>query len=63
MTVESSCSLLCTLNLDDVEKVVSEAYHQDGPGRPPRKPVGIFKALIIKRVQQIPGDRELYWRS
>jgi hypothetical protein len=52
MTVESSCSLLCTLNLDDVEKAVSEAYHQDGPGRPPRKPVGIFKALIIKRVQQ-----------
>jgi transposase len=52
--------------LDDVEKVVSEAYHQDGPGRPPRKPVGIFKALIIKRVQQIPSDRELYrrlWRD
>ena len=48
--------------MDDVEDGVSEAYHQDGAGRPPRKPIGIFKALIVKRVQQIPSDRELYRR-
>jgi hypothetical protein len=30
-----------------------------GVGRPPRKPIGIFKALIVKRVKQIPSDREL----
>jgi len=60
--IENSCSILCRLNLDDVEEVVSEAYHHEGPGRPPRKPMGIFKALIIKRVQQIPSDRELYRR-
>src|SRR4030042_2007693 len=59
---ECSCSILRSLNLDDIEEVVSEAYHQKGAGRPPRKPIGIFKALIVKRVKQIPSDRELYRR-
>jgi len=53
---------LRSLNLDNIEEVVSEAYHQEGAGRPPRKPIGIFKALIVKRVKQIPSDRELYRR-
>ena len=57
---EFSCAILSKLNLDDIEKVVKEAYHhKDDPGRPPRKPMGIFKALIIKRFQQIPSEREL----
>lgn len=59
---EGSCSILRRLNLDDIEEVVSEAYHREGAGRPPRKPIGIFKALIVKRVKQIPSDRELYRR-
>jgi len=54
------CTILSKLNLDDIEKVVNEAYHhKDDPGRPPRKPMGIFKALIVKRLQQIPSEREL----
>src|SRR3990170_6855143 len=56
---ESSCAILSKLNLYDVEKVVKETYREDGPGRPPRKPMGIFKALIVKRLQQIPSEREL----
>ena len=56
---ESSCVILSKLRLDDIEKVVNEAYHKDGPGRPPRKPMGIFKALLAKRLQQIPSEREL----
>lgn len=28
--------------------MVWEPYHKDGPGRPPRSPFGIFKALIVK---------------
>ena len=57
---EFSCAILSKLNLDDIERVVKEAYHkEDGPGRPPRKPMGIFKALIVKRLQQIPSEREL----
>jgi transposase len=59
---KSSCSILRSLNLDDIEETLSEAYHQKGAGRPPRKPIGIFKALIIRRVKQIPSDRELYRR-
>ncbi|MGA2682936.1 MAG: transposase, partial [Candidatus Bathyarchaeia archaeon] len=55
-----SCTILSKLNLDDIEKVVKEAYHKEGsPGRPPRKPMGIFKALMVKRFQQIPSEREL----
>jgi len=48
--------------LDDVEEVVREPYHSDGAGRPPRSPLGILKALTVKRVRQIPSDRELYRR-
>jgi len=50
------------LNLDNIEKTIQEAYHQEGPGRPPRNPLGIFKALMTKRLRQIPSDRELYRR-
>lgn len=60
METESSCSILRSLKLDDIEEVVSEAYYQDGAGRPPRKPIGIFKALTGKRVKLIPSDRKLY---
>jgi IS5 family transposase len=60
---ESSCVILSKLDLDDVEEVVCEAYHRDGSvGRPPRKPMGISKALMMKRLQQVPSDRELYRR-
>ena len=55
-----SCTILSKLNLDDIEKVVKTAYHKENSqGRPPRKPMGIFKALIAKRLQQIPSEREL----
>jgi hypothetical protein len=51
---ERSCVILSALNLDDVESSVLEAYHPNGsPVRPPRKPMGIFKALIVKRIQQV----------
>ena len=49
-------------NLDNIEKTIHTAYHQEGPGRPPRNPLGIFKALMAKRLRQIPSDRELYRR-
>ncbi|MFH1328740.1 MAG: transposase [Candidatus Bathyarchaeota archaeon] len=57
---ECLCDIFSKLNLDDIEKVVKEAYHrEDGPGRPPRKPMGIFKALLVKRFLQVPSEREL----
>jgi len=55
-------SILSTLNLDDIEKTISQPYHQIGPGRPPRSPLGIFKALMVKQLRHIPSDRELYRR-
>ena len=48
--------------LDDFEEVVWEVYHRCGPGRPPRNPLGILKVLIVKRIRDIPSDRELYRR-
>jgi len=59
---EDSSFILSKLDLDDIEEVVWEPYHKDGPGRPPRNPMGIFKALIIKRLRQVPSDKELYRR-
>ena len=55
-------SILSMLDLDDVEEAVSQPYHDSGPGRPPRNPPGIFKALMVKRLRHIPSDRELYRR-
>jgi transposase len=46
--------------LDDVEEFVCEPYRHSGTGRPPRNPMGILKALIVKRFRNIPSDRQLY---
>ena len=59
---QSSSLILSRLDLGEVEDVVWEPYHRVGPGRPPRNPMGIFKALIIGRVEQVSGDKELYRR-
>lgn len=56
---EDSSFVSSKLDLDGIEEVVGEQYDKDGAGRPPRNPVGIFKALIIKRLRQVPSDREL----
>jgi transposase len=48
--------------LDDLEEFVWEPYRHDGAGRPPRNPLGILKALIVKRFRNIPSDRQLYRR-
>ena len=54
--------ILSALDLHDIENTVWEPYHRGGAGRPPRNPLGIFKALVVKRLRQIPSDRELYRR-
>jgi len=48
--------------LDDLEDAVCEPYRHDGAGRPPRNPLGILKALVVKRFRNIPSDRALYKR-
>ena len=59
---EDVASILSMLNPQDIEQTISQPYHQEGPGRPPRSPLGIFKALIVKQLRNIPSDRELYRR-
>jgi len=59
---EDVTTILTKLDLDDIEEMVSQPHHETGPGRPPRSPLGIFKALMIKQLRCIPSDRELYRR-
>lgn len=59
---EDVVSILSKLNLDNIEEIISQPYIKTGPGRPPRKPLGIFKALMVKQLRRIPSDRELYRR-
>jgi len=59
---EDVTSILSKINLDNIEKTIKEPYHKTGAGRPPRNPLGIFKALMIKLLRSIPSDRELYRR-
>jgi len=57
---EGSRFILSKLELDDVERIVRGAYHRDGSvGRPPRKPLGIFKAHLLRRLRHVPSDRML----
>ena len=60
--IEDVTHILSKLNLDDIEQTISEPYLKKGPGRPARKPMGIFKALMVKQLRNIPSDRELYRR-
>jgi transposase len=59
---EDVVSILSKLNLDNIEKTISQPYLKTGAGRPSRKPLGIFKALMVKQLRHIPSDRELYRR-
>ena len=59
---EDVVSILSKLNLDDIEKIISQPYLKAGAGKPLRNPIGIFKALMVKQRRNIPSDRELYNR-
>jgi transposase len=53
-------TLFGKVDLAFAEKVLNESYHVKGsPGRPPRKPLGIFKAHLLRRLRHIPSDRML----
>jgi len=50
------------LDLTPIHHILWKNLHTEGPGRPSRRPLGIFKALIVKQLRCIPSDRELYRR-
>jgi hypothetical protein len=50
-------TLFCKVDLSFAKHVLDEAFHPIGsPGRPPRNPLGIFKAHIVKRLKHIPSE-------
>jgi len=53
-------TLFGKVDLSFAEKVLNESYHpKDSPGRPPRKPLGVFKAHLLRRLRHVPSDRML----
>jgi hypothetical protein len=53
-------TLFGKVDLSFAEKVLNEAYHpKDSAGRPPRKPLGVFKAHLLRRLRHVPSDRML----
>jgi transposase len=58
------CETLETLfgrvDLSFAQKVLNEPFHAIGSrGRPPRNPLGLFKAHLLRRLRRIPSDRML----
>lgn len=53
-------TLFCKVDLSFAQKVLNEPFHPVGSrGRPPRNPLGLFKAHLVKRLKHIPSDRML----
>lgn len=53
-------TLFCKVDLSFAKRILDEPYHAaDSPGRPPRNPLGVFKAHLVKRLKHIPSDRML----
>ncbi len=51
-------TLFGKVDLSFAETVLNESYHAVGsPGRPPRGPLGVFKAHHLRRLRNIPSDR------
>jgi len=53
-------TLFCKVDLSFAQNVLNEPYHPLGSrGRPPRSPLGLFKAHLLRRLRHIPSDRML----
>jgi len=47
------------IDLSFAERLVKSCFHTHGPGRPPRSPLGVFRAFIIMRMKRVPSLRAL----
>lgn len=47
------------VDLSRAESVVCGCFHSSGPGRPPRKPLGLFRAFIVMRMRGVRSLREM----
>jgi hypothetical protein len=41
------------------ERLVWECFHTSGPDRPPRNPLGVFRAFIVMRMKGVHSLREM----
>jgi transposase len=51
--------LFRNVDLSIAQELIHECFHTTGPGRPPRNPLGLFRAFIVMRMKAIRSLREL----
>ena len=47
------------VDLSFAENLIRRCFHVSGPGRPPRNPLGLFRAFIVMRMKGIRSLREM----
>jgi transposase len=53
-------TLFSSVDLTFAQRILAEPFHPVGSrGRPPRNPLGLFKAHLVRRLKHIPSDRML----
>ena len=56
---ESPETFFANVDLGFAENAAHKGFHTIGPGRPPRKPLGLFRAFIVMRMKGIRSLREM----
>ena len=51
--------LFRNVDLSFARNVLYSCFHESGPGRPPRNPLGVFRAFIIMRMKGVRSLREM----
>jgi transposase len=52
-------TLFRNVDLSFAQDVVFGCFHASGPGRPPRNPLGLFKAFVVMRMKGVRSLREM----
>ncbi len=52
-------TFFANVDLSFAERVVCKCFHSSGPGRPPRNPLGLFRAFIVMRMKGVRSLREM----
>jgi transposase len=47
------------VDLSFAKNIVCSCFHTDGPGRPPRNPLGVFRTFIVMRMRGVRSLREM----
>jgi len=56
---ESLETFFANVDLSFAESVVCGCFHECGPGRPPRNPLGIFRTFVVMRMKGVRSLREM----